>query len=216
MRALAGCLLIAAAACGDDGGALPPSDGGGPWFDATSTTLRVEWVSMPPIPGPIMNDIVVTTVTFRLARLQIIGDGGSGSATTIDDVDLEWNDVRPTPDEIVFYNPPIGRYSTISLDAAAATIRHTFEITGVARIAGTMEPFRIYDTEPLDIDIDGYNVALEPGRSASMTVQLNLAPALLAVDYAQLPVSGGVRTLDDSDPQIITMREMLTAAFENP
>lgn len=216
MRTLVGCLLIAAAtaACGGpDTGSPTDPDAPSPADAPSPTSLRVKWNSMPPIPGSIMNDLNVATATFHLARLQIVGDGGSAGATTLNDFDLTWDDQSPTPRDIVFEGAPLGLYSTIALGVEGEVARNSFEITGTVKIGATFEPYRIYDTEPLDIEIHGYEVELEPGTTKTMPVKLDIKNTLRGVEYDALPLVGGVRTLEPTDPQIAWVRNGLTAAF---
>lgn len=182
---------------------------------AAKTALRLTWHSSPPIPGPIMGDIDVATATFRLSRLQVVGDGGT-SGTTATDVQLAWTGTSPMPEVMWFEAAPLGLYSRVSIDLGADLTHNAFEITGSAKVAGNMEPFRIYDTEPLDISVDGYDIELLPGKTETLNIQLNLKTTLLAVKYNQLPVVAGVRTLGPNDSQINDVRVGLTDAFENP
>ena len=218
MRVAFGYLLIAAsAACGSDDGGSPANPDAPPASDAPNpTSLRLTWTSLPPIPGPIKNDIDVATASFRLGQLQIVGDGGSGGATTLEDIMLEWSAEHPMPPMLTFAAAPLGLYSKISFDVVADASHDAFEITGAAKIGPVMEPFRIYDTEPLDIEISGYDVELEPGRSVQLTVQLDLKAVLESLDYEEFPVIGGVRTVGPADAQINAVREAMTDAFENP
>jgi hypothetical protein len=168
---------------------------------------------MPPIPGPIMNDLDVETATFHLARLQIIGDGGSAGATTLNDFDLTWDERSSHSQEIAFDAAPLGLYSKIAFGVDAAVARSSFEITGSAKIDDVFEPFRIYDTEPLSVEISGYEIELEPGKVSTMPVKLDIKNTLRAVHYDALPVVGGVRTLGPVDAQVDTVRDGLTGAF---
>lgn len=218
MRVVLGYLLLAAAAaCGADGGDSPSNPDAPPASDApNAASVRVTWTSMPPIPGPIKNDIDVATAAFRLAQLQIVGDGGSGGTTTLDDILLEWSPDHSMPPMLTFEQAPLGLYSKISFDVVADASRAAFDISGAVKIGAVTEPFRIYDTEPLDIEIDGYDVELEPGRSVQMAVQLDLKPVLESLEYEQFPLIGGVRTLGPADAQINDVRDALADAFEKP
>lgn len=189
-----------------DGGAMSDT-GGDPAF-----ALRVRWGAVPALPGPVSTSIEVTQASFRVLRLQVIGDASGGAATTARQLELAWGGPAGDPPPTVFPQAPAGLYSQVAFDLDAQQ-GMAYEISGVARIGGVLEPFHIVDTQELAISVDGFGVMLEPGKSAEIPVVLDLARPLTRVNFMQLPVIEGVRELDATHPQVNQLREDLAAAF---
>lgn len=189
-----------------DGGAMSDA-GGDPAF-----ALRVRWGAEPTLPGQVSSTIEVTEASFRLLRLQVIGDASGGAATTARQIELTWGGPSGAPPPIVFPQAPAGLYSQVAF-ALDSQQGMAYEISGVARVGGVLEPFHIVDTQELAISVDGFGVMLEPGKTAEIPVVLDLVRPLSRVNFMQLPVIDGVRELDESGPQIQQLREDLAVAF---
>lgn len=166
---------------------------------------------MPMLPGMLKPDLNVTSATFQVARLQVIGDNGQPRTTS--SLAVAWTEAAGgDPPTIAFSSAPSGLYSQITINLAA-TQGNSYEIFGTAKVSGTVESFHIHDDQDLDVDITGYTVALPPGGDATTTVKLDLKDAIDSVNYAQLPVSGGKRDLGPADPQMANFRAKLDNAF---
>lgn len=189
-----------------DGGAMSDT-GSDPAF-----ALRVRWSALPVLPGSVSSSIEVTEASFHVLRMQVIGDASGGEATTARQFELAWAGPAGDPPPTVFPQAPAGLYSQVAFDLDAQQ-GMSYEISGVARIGGVLEPFHIVDTEELEISVDGFAVMLEPGKTAEIPVVLDLARPMSRVNFMQLPVVEGVRELDGTSPQIQQLREDLAAAF---
>jgi len=207
---LLGC-LIALAACGDSAGGDQPNNvvDAGASNDASHSSdapaqpgLSVAWVDMPAIPGPFATGIQVTSFKVRLARIEAVGDGGG----TVEDTNLSvfWTGVDPF--EIFFFGAPPALYSTLSLTLRGDMVfPSSYEILGTRDIgSGTMEPFRISDTDPLSVDVTDYTVQLMPGRSETMWIKVDLQDVFDAINFMALPLTNNVRTLDQTNTVAIT------------
>jgi hypothetical protein len=156
-------------------------------------------------------DLVVTSATFQIARLQVIGD--NGQPRTMTPLTAAWTEAGGgDPATVAFPSAPSGLYSQITIDIAAAQ-GNTYEIFGTTKIGGTVEAFHIHDDIDVDIDITGYTVALPPGGDATATVKLDLRDSIDSLNYAQLPVVGGMRDLGPGDAQMSNFRDKLDGAF---
>ena len=212
MHAVLGLLLIAA--CGGGGSMPPPTDGGAMSDSGRDPrfALRIRWSALPALPGPVTSSVEVTHVAFRVVRLQVIGDASGGEATTARQLELAWRGSAGDPPPTVFPQAPTGLYSQVAFDLDAQQ-GVSYEISGVARVGGALEPFHIVDTQELAISVDGFGVTLEPGNTAEIPVVLDLSRPLARVNFTQLPVIEGVRALDESGPQLEQLREDLVGAF---
>lgn len=216
MRVLLGCLL-ALAACGggagDDGGPAPGDAGG--FVDGLTASdaqaqggLIVSWADQPAIPGPFATDVMITSVRFRIARIEVIGDVGSTVDTTQTNLDVVWSQTT-SPFSIQFPFAPPGLYSQVSLQIDGNVVAPSYEILGTVIISGTTEPFKITDTAVLRADIDGYEIALMAGSSMIVPIRADLRDAIGAVVFAMLPAPGGVRTMDQTTTGIDAVRTKL-------
>ncbi len=218
MRSLALVVFALAAGCGGgDGGTGTPDASSA--SDASSSSdaptqlhgLLVAWRAMPMLPGTLKTDLDVTSATFQIARLQVIGD--NGQPRTMVPLTAAWTDTGGgDPATVAFPSAPSGLYSQITINIAAAQ-GSTYEILGTTKIGGNVELFRIHDDLDLDIDITGYTVALPPGGDATATIKVDLRDAVDSINYAQLPVVGGMRDLGPTDSQISNFRDKLDNAF---
>jgi hypothetical protein len=215
MRLILGSLVAVAACGGDSGGPdVPPSDaassvdGFGANDAAAQGGLTVTWDAQPMLPGPLGNGVAISSVKFKLARLEVIGDTGSTVETTQSNFDVVWS-AAFTPFPITFSFAQPGLYSKVSLQIDGNVVAPSYEILGSVLIGGTTEPFKITDTAVLQADIDGYDVALMAGGSMSVPIRVDLQDAIDAVDFAMLPAPGGVRTMDQNTTGIAAVRSQL-------
>ncbi len=215
------CCLLAIAACGGGGGddgddgngtsdASSFSDGAASSDSQLSTGLTVTWTAQPMIPGP-FSGVTVSTVKLRLARLEVIGDTGSTSGTTLNDFDVIWSSTT-SPFPISFFSAEPGLYSKVSLQIDGKVVARSYEIRGSVVINGTTELFEITDTSPLAVDVSGYNVTLTAGQAVEVPIYVDMDNVIDAVDFASLPTVGNVRTMNQTTPGIAAVRTALASA----
>lgn len=217
MRVIAGCLLLATA-CGSDGGGpgtepSPADAGTGLPGDAAPSLsgLTVTWAADPSLPGEVRGRALVTSATFHVRRLEVIGDAGP-SGTMQTDVRLAWSEsAQPLP--ITFATAAPGLYSKVTLDIDGDLEGPSYEILGLIDDDGAMVPFRIVDRGDLEVDIDGYEVSLAAGAHAEVSVRLDLGEVFADLTVEQFHDEGGVWTLDDADAYIVELRDDLERAF---
>lgn len=218
------CCVLAVAACGGGDGGDGDDDGGNvsdaassndafPSSDAqASTGLTVTWTAQPMLPGR-FSDVTISRVKLRLARLEVIGDTGSSSGTTLTDFDVIWS-ATTTPLPISFFSAEPGLYSRASLQIDGKVVARSYEIRGTVVINGTTEPFEISDTAALAVDVSGYNVTLMAGQAVEVPIHVDMDNAIDAVDFASLPTVANVRTMDQMTPGIAAVRTALeTSTF---
>ncbi|MBA3457134.1 MAG: hypothetical protein H0T42_28885 [Deltaproteobacteria bacterium] len=210
------CCLLAFAACGDssDSGTASPdamqSLDAGSFADAPAarTGLTVVWTAQPMLPGPFATNVNVSSVKLELARLEVIGDAGSTTATTTTNVEARWS-VNGEPFPFNFSFAPPGIYSQVSLRIDGNVVAPSYEILGTVLINGATEQFKISDTDVLLVDIPGYNVILAAGLQADIPIQVELQNALDQVNFAALPVDMGKRTMNQTTTGIAAVRTAL-------
>jgi hypothetical protein len=214
MRALVGCLLVAAA-CGGGTGPDPSALDAAASVDAASSSdaassgLTAVWSSNPDVPGMFDNGITVSSAMFAIARLEVVGDAGTPGATTATNLDITWTStLQPSP--VYFGGAPSGLYSQVTLQLDGDLVAPSYVIKGTASINSIEEPFEISDTKNIELDISGYNVALSPGSTATIPIRLDLRGLLDSVNFGALPLEGNVRKLDQSSPQIGDVRDEMT------
>jgi hypothetical protein len=174
--------------------------------------LLVSWRAAPPLPGPLKADLDVTSATFNISRLQVIGD--SGQPMTQAPFPIGWSaESFGDPPTIAFSNAPAGLYSqvTVELQQAGAA---SYEISGTVRVGAVTKPFHIRDTIDVDLDITGYSVAFAPGTDATLPIRIDLKPPVETVDFTQVQDVNGTLELGPSDPQMPALRDKLDDAFK--
>jgi hypothetical protein len=211
MRLLLGCLVLMG--CHSDDTATPPADSGSPVSDgpAQSHGLSIAWHASPALPGPVRTDLIVTSATFKLARVQAVGDAGGDERTNID---LTWAPRVPAPSPVELLSAPTGIYSKVTLDIDAGLLDAAYQINGTCNVAGTTRMFEIRDRDQLDIQINGFDQTLQPGGEATLVVDVDLKDALEGIDYEHLDDQGGTLVLDNNDPQMSNFRDHLKDAFK--
>jgi hypothetical protein len=219
MKVLLVCLL--AAGCGGSGTGGNPSDANATsdalgLDDAPSalTGLLVSWTANPALPGVLATDLTVTSATFHLARLQVIGDNGQPMIQT--PFDLTWapSEGGGNPPTIGFASAPSGLYSQVTLDIDAPLVDTCYEIFGTTKISGVTEMFHIHDRNALNVDIKNYTLTLAPGGTVTAAIRLDLRAAIGSIDFSVLGVDNGYRDMDTFDPQMDDFREKIQSSFK--
>ena len=219
MKVLLACLL--AAGCGGSGTGGNTSDASGS-SDAlglndapTSLTgLLVSWTANPALPGELRPDLNVSSATFHLARLQVIGDNGQPMIQSPFEIKWAASEGGSNPPTIGFASAPSGLYSQITLNIDAPLVDTCYEIFGTTKIAGVTEMFHIHDRNALNVDIKNYNITLTPGGTVTAAIRLDLKDAIDSVDFSLLTVDNGYREMDTFDPQMDEFRDRLKTSFK--
>lgn len=210
-------LLALAAGCGGDSGTGvdggASSDAGGSGDASQLHGLLVSWNANPALPGPLKPDLTVTSATFHIARLQVIGDNGQPMTTS--PLAIAWTtEGGGNPGTVAFPSAPSGLYSQVTLHIDEPLLDTCYDIYGTAKVAGVTKNFHIHDRNSLDVDVKNFNVSLAPGGDATVPIRLDLKDAIESIQFDQLSEDNGYLDLDTLDPQMENFREKLEQAFE--
>lgn len=214
-------LLLGVAACGDSGGMSSTPDAQVNLSDSAASSdaapvphgLLVSWQAMPALPGPLKTDLSVTSATFRLSRLQVIGD--NGQPMTSAPFSLTWSaETFGDPPTVGFAAAPGGLYSQVAIELDSAAGIPSFEIRGTVKVGAVTKPFYIHDTSDIDLDVTGYNVTFAPGTDATLPVRIDLKPPVESVDFEMVQDVNGTLDVGPADAQMGQLRGKLDDAFK--
>ena len=193
-------------------------DAGSVTGDGSSSTergLSVNWSTEPTtIPGEAGGGITVTSMTYRLANLRVIGDAGPGDTrTSIDSIVLDWaTGMKPAP--VSFADAPTGLYSRVIILADGNLVNYSYELAGMAKVDGNTMPFQIHDRSPLAIALNA-DAMLEPNQDVSLDITIRIDQALQSLDFHKLSNNGGTLVLDTFDDAMSDFREkMMNGVFD--
>lgn len=174
--------------------------------------LLVSWKAMPPLPGPLKTDLAVTSATFNISRLQVIGDSGQPMTST--PFGIGWSaETVGDPPTVGFSSAPAGLYSQVTLEMQPAGTS-TYEVRGTVKVGATTKPFYIHGTMDIDLDITGYTVTFSPGTDATLAIKIDLKPPVESVDFAMVQDVNGTLELGPSDPQMAEFRDKIDETFK--
>ena len=207
------------AACHVGGGVVDPDaagDGNGAGSDGPNPALGmfVSWRADPALPGAVTDKITVTSATFQIDRLEVVGDAGVDARTTRSKYLLSW-DASGKPSQERFPLAPVGVYSRINLVMAVGNLSEDlYEIRGTWTDTGASpKSFRIRDRGlSLSSQVD-CNKTLSAAGTATITLRLNLENALNGINFKMLEEEEGELDLRDG-PQLLAFRMRLREAFE--
>jgi hypothetical protein len=213
MQAVVRSALLVGLACACSGSAaVTPDATQGSADGGSGAGLYVHWWTDPYIPGSVGTNTSVTSATFRLTSLRVIGDADPGdSRTTWSDFTIHW-DADGRPHTISFPQAPTGLYSKVSLAIDGQIIDSSYEIIGTTEVGGVTKPFKIHDLNSLDISLDT-SETVSPGAAVDLTVHIDFSNALANVDFTALSVDDGYLDLDTLDAQMPAFRQQLTQSF---
>ena len=211
--------LMVFAACHVGGQAVDPDaagDGNGPGSDGPNPALGmfVSWRADPALPGAVTDKITVTSATFQIDRLEVVGDAGVDARTTRSKYLLSW-DPGGKPSKESFPQAPVGVYSKINVVMAVGNLsENLYEIRGTWTDSGAApKSFRIRDRGlSLSAAVD-CDKTLPAAGTANITLRLDLANALNGVNFKMLEDEEGELDLRDG-PQLVAFRMRLRDAFE--
>ncbi len=204
-------LLVGSPACGGDDAhddvtdVDGNTDGGGDGGGGAGAT--VTWASRPAIPGEIEDGLTVTAMRFGLMDLRLVSDAG---AVDLGRDELAWSaGVAPMAD--VAMDAPAAVYASIRGMVARGTGTYAFEIAGVAD--GT--PYVVRDTEPLALTIPFPAVTLPAGGGFTLDVRVRVENLVEDIDFATLPLEGGIRVLDGRPATAAQLAELRLEINDN-
>lgn len=212
--------LALVAACGGSGGTPSNLDANASPGDAAASGdaqpvphgLLVSWKAMPALPGPLEPNLTVTSATFHISRLQVIGDNGQPMTSV--PFTIGWSaESTGDPETIGFSSAPAGLYSQVTLEMQQ-TGTASYEISGTVKVGATMKPFHVRDTHDVDVDITGYAVTFVPGTDGTLPIKIDLKPPIESVDFAMVTDMNGTLEMGPSDPQMDQLRDKLDDAFK--
>jgi hypothetical protein len=218
-HSLRGSLLVALvagalAACdGDDtpaGDAGPDDDGGVPPGEG----LEVVWLGMPTPPAEVGEGVSVERIRLDLRDVRVIGDSAPGDQRTSKArLELDWHE-GDWPEPTYFPDAPPGLYSKLAFVVQAPGDEPGLEVLGTVDREGGAVPFEIELDAALDVDLP-IHVVLEPGGSATITVECDFAAALAVVDFDALPVEDGKLVLESGSEQAEAFLDALRISVED-
>jgi hypothetical protein len=211
------CLLLGViAACHGSDPNAPDGSIDGDGSSSSDHGLSITWATSPnTIPGNTDGggDGSITTMTFRLGNLRVIGDASAGDdRTSVDNIELDWAaNMKPNP--VSFADAPTGLYSKVIL-LADGIITYSYELAGTTKLDGNIMPFQIHDRLPLAISVDT-SVMLEPNQTASLGITIRIDQALQSLDFSKLSNQSGTLVLDTFDDAMSDFRnKMMSSVFE--
>jgi hypothetical protein len=152
-------------------------------------------------------DAIIDEAELSLRDVRAIGDAAPGDErTSAREIDLDWdeNDVV----ELYFAQAPPGLYSQLLADV------HDLELEGSVVIDGQDRPFGIYagfNDVALTISLSG--VDLQPGMGLVVPIRVEFDRIVNEIDWEAVPEQEGMLWLDDTSPQIDSVRGKLKEMF---
>lgn len=211
--------LLVFAACHSGGGVSPGADASpdGPPVDTDASPsalgLWVTWRADPGLPGSVTDKVTVTSATFQMDRLQVIGDAGIGDArTTHAKYLLAW-DAQGKPAQERFPDAPVGVYSKILAVMMPGSLgENAYEIDGTWMNGGSQAmPFEIRDRLVVSLSID-CDEDLPAAGSAMLGIKVDLKDALSSIKFEDITPTNGV--LEVEGPQLLQFRDRLKKSFK--
>jgi len=173
--------------------------------------LRLEWATNPVIPGTTPLGHRLDDVRFRMEKLKATVDVDPNDPnTTREELKLRWTS-EDEPETLTFSDAPAGRYTSIVLKLDEGDNEASFEFRGVTNTGDT---FELEDKATISISMT-CNFVLLPGEDKTLIVDIDLAPAVDAVDIDGLePGEGLDHHLDDDNVAVLAqLRTAMQAAF---
>jgi hypothetical protein len=203
-----GCVVAALAACHGSPTASPDAPGA----DAASGGLTVRFATRQHVPGDIGNGLTIGTATLQFATLALVGDSGAGDPNTTQVNFAETWDTGEMPEEISFPDAPAGLYSKVGFEIDGFVVNDSIDIEGMVQVSGNTKAFEIHDRGLTPVSLDCH-ATLQPGGMTGLVIELDLANALGAIDFTQVPDLGGTLVVAPFDHQLQGFREKLSESF---
>jgi hypothetical protein len=199
-------LMLALVACTGSPVTSPP-DGGS---DTGKSGIAIPWSTSPTIPGQIGDNATITSMTFRIDSLRVVGD--AGTTNTLGNLQLAWGS-GAEPQTTVFSDAPSGLYSKVVLHADGELLDYSWEIAGNVNMPDGMHPFSVHDLMPLAVTIDT-SAMLDPGGMVTLGVTFRMDQPFDGVDFTAFELqTDGTLVLDTDDAQMPNFRSKLQQAI---
>jgi hypothetical protein len=182
-------------------------DGGS---DTGNSGIAIPWSTSPTIPGDIGNNATITSMTFRVDSLRVVGD--TGTTNTLGNLELAWGSGQG-PDPTVFSDAPSGLYSKVVLHADGELLDYSWEIAGSVAMTDGTHAFSIHDLMPLSVNIET-SAMLDPGGMVTLGVTFRMDQPFDGLDFTSLDLqTDGTLVLDTDDAQMADFRSKLEQAI---
>jgi hypothetical protein len=182
-------------------------DGGS---DTGNSGITIPWSTSPAIPGDIGNNVTITSMTFRIDSLRVVGD--TGTTNTLGNLELAWGSAAAPP-TTVFSDAPSGLYSKVVLHADGELLDYSWEIAGSVAMPDGTHPFSVHDLMPLAVTIDT-SAMLDPGGMVTLGVTFRMDQPFDGLDFTSLELeTDGTLVLDTDDAQMPDFRTKLQQAI---
>jgi hypothetical protein len=196
-------LMLALVACTGSHVTSPP-DG-----DTGNSGIAIPWSTSPAIPGNIGDNATITSMTFRIDSLRVVGD--AGTTNTLGNLQLAWG--SGAPPTTVFSDAPSGLYSKVVLHADGELLDYSWEIAGNVSMPDGTHPFSVHDLMPLAVAIDT-SAMLDPGGMVTLGVTFRMDQPFDGLDFASFELqTDGTLVLDTDDAQMPGFRTKLQQAI---
>ncbi len=147
-----------------------------------------------------------------MPELEVIGDAGAGSGTRTA-VTLQWGSDGSAPSPTTLPAAPPGLYSKLSLHVDGSLVGDSYTITGTVSVLGVDTPYLVHDDAELSISVP-ITGTLDPGTTLVVPIEIDLARAVMSLDFSNSDFDGGALTIDQNNSQIDSFRTSLRDAFE--
>jgi hypothetical protein len=198
-------LVLGLVACTNSHVTSPPD---GP--DTGNSGIAIPWSTSPTIPGDIGNNATITSMSFQIDSLRVVGD--TGTTNTLGNLQLAWGS-GAAPTTTVFSDAPSGLYSKVVLHADGELLDYSWEIAGNVMMPDGMHPFSVHDLMPLSVNIDT-SAMLDPGGMVTLGVTFRMDQPFDGLDFTSLELeTDGTLVLDTDDAQMPNFRTKLQQAI---
>lgn len=170
---------------------------------------------------PTTDEPTVEEAELALRSVRVIGDAAPGdSSTTRERVRLEFRG-DDTPDALRFDQAPPGKYAKIDVvlrgwdGDGGGDDGGSFEITGRARVNGTLYEYEIHDDAQLSASIPLPEATmLPPGGELGLEVRVDLREVVRTLAFSSITPREGKLRIDESTPAVLqAARAALMAAM---
>lgn len=195
-------------------GCTPTSSPTSDASDGHNAILHLAWAGNPTsLPAATSGTVTATSFDLHVREVRVIGDAGPGDPRTFQsETELVWAD-HELPQVTDFPMAPLGKYSRVAFELESESLAPYITIEGQVAIDNAAPvPFVLTDLAHMRLSVD-VDAELAAGVDTTITVGVDLASVVNAIDYKSLPSVGGTRTLAPGDAQATVLEAKLANAF---